>query len=128
MRFRVRVARTEIAERVVSAVDEEGAINKIQAELDKPYGLLGLWKTTAIAIADVEEVPSAIGGLSAVSVPGGPMLLSVKDAADHLGVPRGRLYELVRSGELESVKIGSRRLVSRDALTRFVEANSRTPS
>lgn len=124
MRFRIRVARTEVAERVVSAVDEEAAIAKIRAELDKPYGMLGLWKTTAIDIADVEELPSTISGSVVGQVPGGPMLLSVKDAAEHLGISRATAYQLVNSGEIESVRIGSRRLISRDALAKFVEANT----
>lgn len=111
---------------MVSAVDEEGAIAKIRVEFDKPYGMLGMWKTTAIEIADVEELPSTLTGTVVGPVPGGPILLSVKDAAEHLGVSRATLYQLVNSGELESVEIGSRRLVSREALMRFVEAHSRT--
>jgi excisionase family DNA binding protein len=120
VKYRIRVARTDIAERTITATDEEGAIAKMQAELDKPYGVLGQWKTRAIEIM-VEEVPTGIC-VGAAAVPEGPMLMSVKDAATHLGVSRGMMYEFVNTGEVESLRIGSRRLISRDALTQFIEA------
>jgi excisionase family DNA binding protein len=122
------VARTEIAEKMVSAADEEAAIDKIQAELDRPYGLLGLWRTTAVEIVEVEAVEGAHAGLASGPVPGRPVLLSVKDAAEYLGVSRATLYRRVSTGELESVRIGSRCLISRDALTKFIEVNSRAGS
>jgi len=42
------------------------------------------------------------------------------EAADALSVGRSKLWELIASGELESVKIGHSRLVPSDAITDYV--------
>jgi hypothetical protein len=49
--------RVQSVERVVNATDEEAAIAKVEAELQKPYGLLGSWKTvdTQIEVAGALE-------------------------------------------------------------------------
>ena len=54
---------------------------------------------------------------------GGPRLLSVQEAANHLAISRGLMYQLINRGEIESLRLGRRRLVSRDAINRFVETN-----
>ena len=46
---------------------------------------------------------------------------SVDETAELLGISRRSLYELLRSGELRSVKIGSRRLIRNADLERFVD-------
>jgi excisionase family DNA binding protein len=123
MRFRVRITRGQVAERTVSAIDEEAAVEKIRAELDRPYGFLGLWK---IVSTDVEIVAAEPVLGTTPKLPGeGPLLLSVKDAADHMGIGRSALYGLVASGEIETVDIGRRRYISREALTKFIEVNTR---
>lgn len=124
MRYRIRVVRAQVAERVVRAADEDKALEKVQEELRQPYGFLGRWETTATEL-EVVSVESATPGL-ATSPGDGPLLLSVADAAKHLSVSRGMLYEMVNSGELASVQIGRRRLISRQALADFIEANSRS--
>lgn len=43
-------------------------------------------------------------------------LLSVEQAAHRAGIGRSMAYELIRRGELESVRIGRRRLVPADAV------------
>ena len=40
-RYKIIVRRVQTAERHVRAADEEAAAQKIQAELDRPYGFLG---------------------------------------------------------------------------------------
>jgi excisionase family DNA binding protein len=45
-----------------------------------------------------------------------PRLLSIEQAAHILGIGRSTAYELVRLGQLRSLKIGSRRLVPREAI------------
>jgi len=40
-----------------------------------------------------------------------PYLCSVNDAAKALGVGRTKLYEMIATGELRSMQIGTRRLV-----------------
>jgi excisionase family DNA binding protein len=49
------------------------------------------------------------------------LLLSVEEACEIVGVKRSKLYELLTSGEIESVKIGKSRRVPVGALTAYVE-------
>lgn len=49
------------------------------------------------------------------------MLVRVTRAAELLDVSRSRIYELIGSGELESVKIGGSRRVPVTAIEEFVE-------
>ena len=49
------------------------------------------------------------------------MLLSIEDALEATGVKRTTLYELMRSQQLESVKIGRRRLIPQQSLDEFVQ-------
>jgi len=44
----------------------------------------------------------------------------VAEAADVLGVGRTLAYDLIRRGELRSVKIGARRVVRHEALVAFL--------
>jgi excisionase family DNA binding protein len=53
------------------------------------------------------EVPSAV-------------LLTVDEAAERLRVGRSTMYSLIRSGAVDSVKIGSLRRVPAEALPEFV--------
>jgi excisionase family DNA binding protein len=48
-------------------------------------------------------------------------LLTVQEAADWLRVSRWSVYGLIHSNQLRTIKIGRRRLVSRDALRQCVE-------
>lgn len=49
-----------------------------------------------------------------------PRLLRVEEAADVLAISRTKVYELMASGELESVHIGRSRRVPVDAVRDFV--------
>ncbi len=49
-----------------------------------------------------------------------PLLLSVDQAAQRLSIGRSLMYTLVMRGAIASVKVGRRRLVSRDAILQFV--------
>ncbi|MBA8795953.1 excisionase family DNA binding protein [Friedmanniella endophytica] len=49
-----------------------------------------------------------------------PILYEVDEAAEALRLSRSRIYELIRSGQLESVKAGRRRLVPVAALQAYV--------
>ena len=49
---------------------------------------------------------------------------SVVDAAHQLGLSRSKLYELIADGELETIHVGRRRLVSAAALDRLVTARA----
>jgi len=50
-----------------------------------------------------------------------PVLHSVVQAAQALGIGRSLLYELLAAGEIASVSIGRRRLIPADALAAYVE-------
>ena len=119
----MRVVRAQVAERAVRATDEEAATRKVQDELAQPYGFIGRWETTAVEV-EVIGIEPALGS-PGEAVEGGPLLLSVQEAAKHLGVSRSLMYELINTGEIESLHLGRRRLVSREAINRFIETNSR---
>jgi excisionase family DNA binding protein len=56
---------------------------------------------------------------------GGRLLLDYQDAGEQLSVGRTTIYGLVERGELRTVKIGRRSLITRDSLEAFVERLSR---
>ena len=49
------------------------------------------------------------------------LLLTPTEAATALGIGRSKVYELLQSGQLQSVHIGACRRVPADALTAFLE-------
>lgn len=49
------------------------------------------------------------------------LLLTPEEAAELLAVGRTKLYELLRTGALESVRIGAARRIPAAALTAYVE-------
>jgi excisionase family DNA binding protein len=51
--------------------------------------------------------------------------VSVRDAAEIIGIGRSTLYEHIKAGTLTTVKIGSRRLVLVDSIRNFVERGGR---
>jgi excisionase family DNA binding protein len=48
------------------------------------------------------------------------LLHTVEEAADRLSLSRSALYELTRSGEIASVKVGGRRRIPQGALDAYV--------
>lgn len=51
-----------------------------------------------------------------------PMLLKPDEAAEALAICRAKIYELMRAGELRSIRIGVARRVPVDALREFIDA------
>jgi excisionase family DNA binding protein len=103
-------------------VDEEDAAAKVRDEVERPYGFMGRWQTVSTDIevlAEESTLPQAVGPIG-----DGPLLLSVKDAAKHLGVTYNAMYDLINRGEIEHLRLGRRMYVSRDAMTHFIEVNS----
>jgi excisionase family DNA binding protein len=49
-----------------------------------------------------------------------PLVLTIEQAAERLGIGRSLMYALVMSGEVESVTIGRLRRIPTDALTAYV--------
>lgn len=50
------------------------------------------------------------------------MLYRVPEACDVGGLTRSRLFELLRQGEIESIRLGKQRLISARSLEGWVEA------
>ncbi len=50
-----------------------------------------------------------------------PLLYDIPQACERTSIGRSTLYKLVSSGDIESVKVGRRRLIPEEALTAFVE-------
>jgi excisionase family DNA binding protein len=124
MRYKIVVSRVQIAERHVRAIDEAAALEKVRAELEKPYGFLGGW-TTVDTDLDIVEATNPMGGppQQLVDKDAG-FLLSIKAAAKYLGLSYSTLYDMVNTGELGHVVVGSRRYVSRDQMTAFIDSHS----
>jgi excisionase family DNA binding protein len=124
MRYKIVVSRVQTAERHVRAASEEDAIRKVQEELERPYGFFGGWTTIGTDM-DIVAIESPLGGNAPpqISQDGG-FLLSVKAASKHLGLSTAAMYELINRGEIAHVKIGSRRYISRDQISVFIEANT----
>ena len=57
-----------------------------------------------------------------------PLVFTVEEAADRLGVGRTVMYALVSSGAVESVRIGRLRRVPADALVTFLDELRRGPA
>lgn len=53
-----------------------------------------------------------------------PLAISVREAAHRLGLGRTKIYDLVRSGELQSRTVGRRRLISMASVAAMLELPS----
>ena len=50
------------------------------------------------------------------------MALSIDEAAQQANICRDKIYEAIRTGELEAKKVGRRTLVMADELRRYLDA------
>lgn len=50
-----------------------------------------------------------------------PLLLTVAQAAQRLGISRSLLYELLATGDIESITIGRLRRIPAEALTTYIQ-------
>jgi excisionase family DNA binding protein len=48
------------------------------------------------------------------------LAVSLREACQIIGIGRTRLYELINNGELESIRLGGRRLVKIEALRELI--------
>ncbi len=79
--------------------------------------------TDRLAAAVTELVAALRDELRAETAQPAPdRLLSVDEAGVALGLGRSKIYDLVRSGDLASLKAGRRRLVSAGAVRDFIAA------
>lgn len=49
------------------------------------------------------------------------LLVTINEACERLQLGRSTVYDLLRSGDLPSVKVGRRRLIAASALEQYVE-------
>ena len=61
-----------------------------------------------------------VRSLTAASAGEPRLAFGIQEVADALGVSRELVKHMIRTGELPSVKVGRRRLISRKALERFL--------
>jgi excisionase family DNA binding protein len=65
--------------------------------------------------------PQAVRQASVEPNPIGPLLLTAEQAAVVLSICRTKVYELMRTGQLESIQIGSSRRIPVGALDEYVD-------
>lgn len=53
------------------------------------------------------------------------LLVTVEDAAKCLGISRAKMYTLISSGEIRSVKIGRLRKISKNEMSRFIKEHEK---
>ncbi len=123
-RYHVQITRVHVADRWVEAGSEAAAIQRVLGEFSNPNGDQRNWKTTTTD-AKVLEVEQREQSYSAKAEDDEPLLLSLDGAARTLGVPRGVIDELVRTGKIEWIQAGSSKYISREALDKFVKDNAR---
>lgn len=58
--------------------------------------------------------------------PATAILLDIPETTEALRCGRSTVYELIAAGELTTIKIGRRRLVTRDSLVKFIERSIET--
>lgn len=118
-----------ISEKELAQLREEGRIAYLRLG-DKAVGFFGCQVLTYLlecvvavdASSKPVQEPSAQPARPTVSA--AAELISVEDTIALMGIGRTKLYELLNTNEIESVKIGRRTLIRRASLRRFTEAET----
>lgn len=71
----------------------------------------------------IERSPKALKA-GATALPIEPLTVRIPVAVQLTGIGRSKLYELIKSGDVETVKIGTATLVTMASLRRLVERGS----
>lgn len=71
----------------------------------------------------IERSPKALR-VGAAALPIEPLTVRIPVAIRLTGIGRSKLYELIKSGDVETVKIGTATLVTMASLRRLVERGS----
>lgn len=124
MRFKVAVTKVEVMECWVRANDEDAAIQQVRDALQRPFAYVGAWDTKAAEIA-VIETDTAVPKPDLLTE-SGPALLGLREAGEVLGVPYSAIYRMTRRGDIDYTLIGSKKYISRDTLTAFIQHHTQT--
>jgi hypothetical protein len=71
----------------------------------------------------IERSPKALTA-GATALPIEPLTVRIPVAVQLTGIGRSKLYELIKSGDVETVKIGTATLITMASLRRLVEPGS----
>lgn len=71
----------------------------------------------------IERSPKALK-VGATALPIEPLTVRIPVAVQLTGIGRSKLYELIKSGDVETVKVGTATLVTMASLRRLVERGS----
>jgi hypothetical protein len=71
----------------------------------------------------IERSPKALKA-GATALPIEPLTVRIPVAVQLTGIGRSKLYEMIKSGDVETVKIGTATLVTMASLRRLVERGS----
>jgi excisionase family DNA binding protein len=115
MTYRVRVTGLQEFDVEVSVVDSGVALRRaIESSMTSRD-----WRTIEIR-GEVEPAQGEALPTAAVQDRGGPLVVSVAEAAECLGVSRALMYDLVRDGRVPAVQLGSRRVIAKRTLEDLV--------
>jgi excisionase family DNA binding protein len=67
------------------------------------------------------DTPRAVTRQRGKAAPPAPLAHSINGTCDQLGVGRTKIYDLISRGDLETVRIGSRRLVTHRSLEALLD-------
>lgn len=115
-----------ISEKELAQLRNEGRIAYLQLG-DKAVGFFGCQVLTYLleCVVDADASPKPVQEPVAQSVQptvsAVAELISVEDTIALIGIGRTKLYELLSTNEIESVKIGRRTLIRRASLRRYTE-------
>ena len=66
--------------------------------------------------APAQEPEHLVNSIPQQSSPGTKMTLSVREAAEMIGISKPKMYELIREGEIPSIHVGKKIVIARQAL------------
>jgi excisionase family DNA binding protein len=122
------VSRNE--EPVLTSTDQHDTEHPTETEIAIPYPRATASQQTGPAGTPTEQVYTGPAGTPTEQVYTGPvpgttataprLLLRVEEAAERLSISRTRMFAYLKSGAIESVKVGRLRRIPADALTAFV--------
>ncbi|MBE5454107.1 hypothetical protein E3G52_000980 [Mycobacteroides abscessus] len=77
-----------------------------------------------LAARIVALIAEAQASAPAPAAPTVPTLFTVPEAAKPLRCAQSTVWQLLRAGELRSVRVGRRRFIPADAITEYLERNA----